>query len=105
MAVLDQLDDYFVLLEPIKRPLNEGLNKLRPVATECRKDAQCMMAPTDCSPCREVGAAVNVGYQRFCPLQYKEYEAICSGRERQWQEFRAVCQNGACVAVHPDKTL
>jgi len=94
--------DYFVLLERVKRPINEVVNNAKPVNTECRRDSDCVMAPIDCSPCQEKGAAVNAGYSTFCPLRYKQYEAICSGRERQWRTFQARCEEGQCVAVYPN---
>ncbi|MEK7084348.1 MAG: hypothetical protein AAB932_03885 [Patescibacteria group bacterium] len=95
--------DAFRLLERYKLPVNQSFNALRKVNTACRKDTQCTMAPVDCSPCREVGGAVNQSYRTWCPLNYKDTKVFCSGTQLQWREFTAVCQEGQCVAVHPEK--
>lgn len=95
--------DFFRLLERYKMPINQWVNSTRDITVSCKKDAHCKMAPTDCSPCREVGDAVNQSYRAFCPLKYKNTKVFCSGTQLQWREFTAVCQEGQCVAVHPEK--
>jgi hypothetical protein len=100
---------YAAMHMDLSSQINGSLNAI--VAGEpdrsCRQDSDCALRQTSCSLC-DCGDAVNMKWERFCPLPDKE-TVYCKPCASLGADFQLKCADGTCqktgmAYVIPERT-